>query len=98
MIYRIHFEPKGGSFVLQFQKFFMCWETVQKLEGKAGEKPMHVPLTFDTYDAAEQYVKEKGIDKAYDRRDTKGYVTAMQAGQVVQANVPHGYKLVPQNA
>jgi hypothetical protein len=93
MIYRIHFEPKGGHWVIQFQRLFMFWDTVQVKEEK---EPVLKDLTFDTYEKAESFVVERGIDKAYDRRDSKGYATALQAGQVLQANVPHGYKLVPE--
>lgn len=92
MIFRIHFEPKGGHFVIQFQKRFFGWETVQQ----RGQEPILEDLTFDTYDDAEKYVKDKGIDKAYDRRGSKGYLSGIQSGAIVQANVPHGYRLVPE--
>lgn len=92
IIYRIHFEPRGGKFVIQFKTGFFFWETVQC----RGGEPLLEDLTFETYDAAEEYVIAKGINKAYDRCSTKGFSTGLQSGALVQANIPPGYKLVPE--
>lgn len=64
-MFRIHFQPRGGFWCVQFERFGLFWETVQVSVSVEGSKPRLEPLKFDTYEAADTYVVEKGIDQIY---------------------------------
>ena len=75
MVYRLHFEAKGGFWVVQFQRHFLWWSSVRRLiSGPAGEKPVDEVLTFDTLKDAEDYCAARGIDKAYVRMPTAKFM------------------------
>lgn len=79
MKYRIHFEPKGAYWCIQFMRWELFWQSVKgyyripphvqinEREPKEGEMTYGI-LKFDNIEEAETYVRERGIDKAYARR------------------------------
>lgn len=86
MVYRISFEPNGGYWVVQFMRGFFFWKTVTQRR-KRGE-PVNEVLCFKNYSQAESWVAGIGLNKAYDRRDTKGYLTGVLAGSLTVAEEP----------
>lgn len=78
MIYRIIFEPQGGYWCIQFMIFYLFWRTVTR-EISGPDTPVYEVVKFDTYDKAEAWVATMGIDKAYDRRPTRGFLSAIHA-------------------
>ena len=62
MFFRIHFEPKGSFWCIQFQRFYMYWESAMTSDNVGT--PIAV-MKFNNYDEALTYVKEQGIDRVY---------------------------------
>lgn len=61
-MYRIHFDPKIGRFIVQVLAFGFIWVSVQKL---ADSNDKTEPLTFTQFDEATSHVKTIGLDKLY---------------------------------
>lgn len=80
MKYRIHFEPKGAFWCIQFQRSVLGWRTVTEVK-PTGDGPTHKEeiVKFETYENAESYVAERGLDKAYSRQ-ASGYLSALWYG------------------
>lgn len=95
MIYRIKFEAVGGFWCVEFQCWQFFWRPVRRLISGPGD-PVAEVLQFDTYEDAESWVKERGIDRAYYRAPTKGYLSAVQSG-AINFNVPQGWRLVQES-
>lgn len=89
-MYRIHFEPKGAFWCIQFMKYNLFWETVTTIT--EGQEGIH-PVKFESFAEAEKYGVMRGIDSAYDRRMTKDPSSAVAAG-VANYPVPRGWRLV----
>lgn len=66
-MFRIHYEPKGGYWCVQFHRWGFFWVTVRTREG-AGS-PLLVK-EFPAFSEALKYVEEQGIDEVY--RDRTG--------------------------
>lgn len=61
-MFRIHFDPKLGRFIVQIHHLGMFWRSVMALnEDKSGTDL----LMFKTFDEASEYVKSIGLDKLY---------------------------------
>ena len=61
-MFRIHFDPKLGRFIVQVQKFGVIWVNVMGLkDDNSGVEA----LTFKTFDEAVSHVKSIGLDKLY---------------------------------
>ena len=86
-MFRIHFTPRGGFWCVQFERFGMFWETVKVPKTGTNVNPGLEPLKFDTYEAADDYVVEKGIDQIY--RCRSGEPPALQMTAQVQHIVQH---------
>ena len=56
-MYRYHFDVSLNAWLVQFLKLGIVWMTVKQSDGK--------PLTFDTLEAAKEFVQKRGIDKHY---------------------------------
>lgn len=100
MLYRIHFEPIGGFWCIQFSRPLFGWRSLTVGVQDKENSPLtnQEVVRFDTFDKAEAYVKERGIDKAYDRRASRGLASALSAGGMVPVQVPPGYRLVPESS
>lgn len=59
MMYRIVINPTTSNWEVQLSGYFMFWRTLRPLQD-GSEK------TFTTFDEAEAFVKERGIDRVYD--------------------------------
>ncbi len=81
MYYRIHFEPKGGYWCIQFQSGFLFWKTVQATVPSAEGGPVETTtvLKFKNLREAEEYAAATGIDSAYHRTCTKTTRSAVAA-------------------
>lgn len=55
-MYRIHFDPKIGKFIIQVLCWYAVWRTVQHED---------TGLTFDTLGHAERYVADTGLGSLY---------------------------------
>ena len=62
MFFRIHFEPKGSFWCIQFQRFYIYWETAMTIDAEL-DKP--TVMKFKNYNEAMDYVKDQGIDRVY---------------------------------
>lgn len=88
IIYRIHFEPEGAYWCIQFQRFLTFWTPVRSRAVEGGSQTTAgAVLTFDDLAAAESYVSTVGIDRAYHRAQTKNLISAVQAN-AVQGELP----------
>lgn len=69
-MFRIHFEPKGGFWCVQFERMGFFWVTVRvpseapPAPNNKGKPALEV-LRFKSYEEAEAYVREKGLDFIY---------------------------------
>jgi len=77
MVYRIHFEPKGGYWCIQFHRHLFFWHTVTACDTDSSK---HRVEKFDSLKEAEEFVAERGINKAYRRVGTSGTIAAIAAG------------------
>ena len=61
-MFRIHFDPKLGRFIVQIHYLGVFWRSVMALnEDKSGTDLQ----MFKTFDEASEYVKSIGLDKLY---------------------------------
>lgn len=61
-MFRIHFDPKLGRFIIQVHRFGLLWRSVMALnDDSSGTNQM----MFKTFDEASSYVKSIGLDKLY---------------------------------
>lgn len=76
-MYRIHFDPKIGMFLVQIASglFGIFWTTVgRELNGVAGEKsPVWNSLRFATFKEAKEYAASIGLDQLYEDRSANHY-------------------------
>lgn len=90
-MFRIHFDPKLGRFLIQINVRHMFWRSVMTLnQDSSGSEVM----MFKTFDEASAYVKSIGLDKLYrDRSENKfreymgqrGYTRATdEEGRVIE--------------
>ena len=93
MIYRIHFNAKKAYWCIQFSRVGIFWETVSTDRIGPVNSRKQEQVEFLNYDQAETYVKDMGIDKAYDRRQTRGFSSAIHSG-LMNYSIPQGWKLV----
>ena len=61
-MFRIHFDPKTGCFVIQVRSYVFFWTNVTALN---GENDGLASMVFKTFDDASSYVKSIGLDKLY---------------------------------
>lgn len=68
-MFRIHFDPKLGRFLIQVNKYHIFWKSIMILnQDNSGTEVM----MFKTFDEASEYVKSIGLDKLYhDRSENK---------------------------
>lgn len=81
-MFRIHFQPRGGFWCVQFERFGMFWETVKVPKEGTNVNPGLEPLKFDTYEDADNYVVDKGIDQIYRCRSGEPPAVQMTAPTV----------------
>lgn len=68
-MYKIHFDPILGRFVVKVSQFGFFWVTVNiQSESKKAQN-----LIFETYDAAIEHIKQIGLDKLYEDRSANKY-------------------------
>jgi hypothetical protein len=61
-MFRIHFDPKLGRFIVQVHRFGIFWSSVMALNDDSSGTNQ---LMFKTLDEASAYVKSIGLDKLY---------------------------------
>lgn len=61
-MFRIHFDPTTGQFVVQVLSFGCFWTTVRR---KRADEPTAKIAGFATYEEAGKYVSSIGLDKLY---------------------------------
>lgn len=64
-MYRIHFDPRTGRFVVQVMALGIFWQTVAIGEGE--------PLAFPTYQQAVTHVNAIGLDVLYVNRSADAF-------------------------
>lgn len=64
-MYRIVFVVDGGYWTLKFLKWGIFWVPVTLRDDTESPSPPTTPLKFKTYEEAQTYVTEMGIDQAY---------------------------------
>jgi hypothetical protein len=69
-MYRIHFDPNVGRFVIQVLVWGFIWESVRSLN-EQGKKTS--PLTFETYDDTVAHVQKMGLHTLYQDRSANKY-------------------------
>jgi hypothetical protein len=95
-MYRIHFEPHGAYWCIQFASYFcglLIWKTVKATVGlKKAIKE------FDDYESAKSFVEAQGISKMYKewKLEENSFLSAINSPQEEKIYVPRGYKLVPE--
>jgi hypothetical protein len=70
-MFRLHFEPKLGLWVIQFLYLGLFWRAVRR-EAEEQGRPAGSILSFKSIEDAENYVTATGIGLAYDRWAAKG--------------------------
>lgn len=66
MVYEIYFEPTVGQWRIRIIKYYLFFFGVARIvQMRLNNEPTTEPVQFDNYDEAVQFVKERGIDKAY---------------------------------
>lgn len=86
-MYRIHFEPKGGYWVVQFRTMLYFWKSVEILKTSEGKQHLQVQA-FKTFQDARKYVEEQGIADHY--REYVSYADSLHQQQqqmVLQPNM-----------
>lgn len=61
-MFRIHFDPRLGRFLIQVKVNGFFWKNVMKL---ADKEPISEAMTFKTFADAQEHVKSIGLDKLY---------------------------------
>ena len=69
-MYRIHFDPKIGRFIIQVLVLGFIWAPVKKL-AESNDKVEQ--LTFQKFDDAVSHVKSIGLDKLYADKSANVY-------------------------
>ena len=70
-MFRIHFMPIGGKFVIQISTMYgLIWKTVTESDGQAKE--------FATYKDAVEYVSSIGLDTLYENKSENYYRAHMR--------------------
>ncbi len=84
-MFRIHFQPRGGFWCIQFLVWGLFWATVRvpKLNNAPKVSSSLVVAQFDSYESACTYVEEKGIDVAYQYKDNSSMMAAVSSQAVV---------------
>lgn len=75
-MFRIMFEPKTGTFKIQFMFWGLIWLDVKML----AEGGKHETRRFDTYDEARDWVNASGIAHGFDEQQTKDRPVAFGSG------------------
>ncbi|MFZ3014376.1 MAG: hypothetical protein WA045_11790 [Nitrospira sp.] len=75
-MFRIMFEPKTGTFKIQFIFWGLIWFDV-KMQVEGGK---HETRRFDTYDEARKWVNDSGIAKGFDEQQTKDRMVTYGSG------------------
>ncbi len=73
-MYRIHFSPQVGKFVVQVLWIGSVWRTVRQHEASGPS----TELTFRTYSEAKTHVSEIGLDQLYSNKSADKYRAHMQ--------------------
>lgn len=76
-MYRIHFNPKIGRFIIQVLIFGCIWAPVKKL-AESNDKVEQ--LTFQKFDDAVSHVKSIGLDKLYADKSANKYREHIRMG------------------
>lgn len=87
MYYRIHFDTSTAKWLIQLRRIW--WRTVRF----GNEKTQGSVAGFDTYEEAEKFVAERGIDKIYVQTD----IRSEKNEQLLKFPIPVGYRLIPDN-
>lgn len=75
-MYRIHFEPKGAYWCIQFRKYMVLWVTTTEIS--AGKPTVK---RFTSYGEAQTFVNAQGLDQAYRCATAKAYYEATSNSQ-----------------
>lgn len=86
MVYEIYFEPKVGQWRIRITLYYLWFIGLSRVVRMRTVDGAAEPVHFDTYEEAEKYVTERGIDKAYLKRDRMGTFTTWVQGQGVHAS------------
>jgi hypothetical protein len=77
-MYRIHFDPAIGKFVIQIAGFLCTWHTVHREIDGPGT-PVREKLTYDRYVDAQAYCEQIGLNVLYEDRSADKYRMHMRA-------------------
>lgn len=69
-MFRIHFEPELGRFLIQVNKYHFLWCSVMALNSDNSGCEV---MLFKTFDEALNYVKSIGLDKLYSDRSENNF-------------------------
>jgi hypothetical protein len=104
-MYRIHFEPHGAYWCIQFASYFcglLIWKTVKVANGLKK-----VIKEFDDYESAKSFVEDQGISKMYKEweKENSSFLEVINSpnrrdcyipDERQPLFIPKGYKLVPE--
>ena len=79
-MFRIAFDPKGGYFKLQFQRFGVFWRDVKRPID--GDTRVYETIQFRNYGEARRHVENLGLPQAFDEQCTKGPIWVSGYGVV----------------
>lgn len=80
MQYDIYFDPKHAKWRIRMVYTYLFVFTTTREVYEVEENTDHIKsVAFDTFGAAEEYVKKVGLDKAYSRRYPRSTVTFSEA-------------------
>lgn len=74
-MFRIHFNPVLGRFVIQVSQYGFFWTTIKCLNEKNDGIAEN---SFETYDASICHIKTIGLDKLYEDRSVNRYRAHMK--------------------
>lgn len=77
-MYRIHFNPIFGRFVIQVLVWGFLWESIRQVD-EQGKKTF--PITFETYDDAIAHIQKIGLHTLYQDRSINRYREHIQNGR-----------------
>lgn len=87
-MYRIHFDPRIGRFIIQVLVFGLFWSSVKKL---AESNDKTESLTFHTFEGAVNHIQSIGLDKLYKDGSAMRYRAYMNQNQMYAVQgVHHG--------
>ena len=79
-MFRIAFDPNGGYFKLQFQRFGLLWCDVKRqIEGGVR---VYETMQFRNYGEARRHIENLGLPHAFDEQYTKAPVWVTGYGVV----------------